>query len=492
MPSSYPPQYGSVSGPYSPYIPTINNNCIIVVNSSPNNSGVGASNQSYLDALAYCSVRNIPTSNIRQFNFGSTDGGLSILGLNSTANNGYSYLGSTVSIQSQAAYNGVAAGSSILQVLANEIKNFGCLCVICSTYTPFFVSCAGSPNTGYTLPGFLSAAAFFYNNPMISTISGSYTPYSVARASNAFLSQAASLPLLSGNIMPANWASISVTGNLTNPAGVPVVAHGRLGCPNTYNALLGYSIAEVPLINSATSVFTNAYTNALISEQANNFNMPIHYSSVDQYSRQVANCGATYQAYLQQQAFTNVVDVGDSSQSSPPSLGYLFATTNPCTSPLPTMWAYMSNSSYQYNGPSIPADQADYNYLPVSTSPWKSNFQLLPGAFGTAGFSYPLSLGVSFLYNGASAFVMTAGEPYATNIPSPPEEFHLLANQKLPMCLAAYYSPNFYNSTLSNNFNICATACGDPLYQPFKSTKIYGPNGAGSKGLIAGLAIGIS
>jgi hypothetical protein len=91
---------------------------------------------------------------------------------------------------------------------------------------------------------------------------------------------------------------------------------------------------------------------------------------------------------------------------------------------------------------------------------------------------------MNMLYNGASAMVMTVGEPYSPNIAFGSEIFHMLVNQRVPLALANFYAPTSGSAVLGGS------VFGDPLYAPFLIT--VPPSYAIGRGLIGGLKIGVS
>jgi hypothetical protein len=106
-----------------------------------------------------------------------------------------------------------------------------------------------------------------------------------------------------------------------------------------------------------------------------------------------------------------------------------------------------------------PLSSAVYDY---STQPVDTDYTLLPGAFGTAWYSFPTSYVGSIAWNGGSGGISTVGEPLATNIPYAHCMNELLIKQHACLALANFWSYP-YNP-------MGATAFIDPLYSPYASS----------------------
>ena len=446
--SVYPPNYVNKIGFTSP-IPSLNPGTIIVVNAD-DASGPAGTNQSLADAQIYCAARSIPTTNIRQFHFGTLNLTSTIAGLQNASNNGYT--SGTQKITSAATYNGVASGSALLTVMNNEITNYGCLCVIFSTYTPMITYSSDSAAAWPTC-----AIAAFAPTMYTGSFNGG------TGVSNNPTPTPTTLAQLNANIIPANWSSVRT-----------LRPHGRLGCPN-----LGSStIAELPLLGSGISVFQNALNNALSLEQTNNSNLNIFYSSSDYYN--VTGSGSyqatVYQQYVASTGFPNTIDMG--AQGTSGTLGYKLVNTNPM-SPQQTLWSFLSLSDFNRDGAG--ANYGTYAYNNSGTGSGKlcfeNNYSLSPGSFWCGTYSYTFNFGMNHLYNGGSASIMSIGEPYSENISQGNEIFYYAVNQRVPLCLA-----NFYSSNPQNGQIVGYTVCGDPLYAPFFNTLT--PNFYTGKGLL--------
>ena len=465
--SAYPPQYGAAIGPYSTAIAALNSHTLVIVNADIA--------QSLTDAQAYCAARGIPTANIRSVHFGLFNYPALLAGLQDPTKDAYrtSNTGTTGGrITTAAAYNGIAAGSALLPMVANEVTNYGALCVLFSTYTPcnYLGTNSGSGSQAgpaYCLPAVVAAAAVTATITALNTNSalGSFTLPGLG------LSPSLNLSAFAANYVPTNWATLTT-----------LRPHGRIGCPDfTQMNTAPYNLAELPLgivvpSGLPTTVAGYALATAQAAEAVNNFSFPVYYSSVDS---PVAGQGAAYAALVAQQAFATSVDMGN--QSTAGTLGYKFANTNPCASPLPTFGcALLLGSLNNSNGA--------YQYLSGGNCPFHGNYQLVPGAFGGAYYSYSYNFGMNLLYNGAAAAVMTVGEPYAQNIAYADEVFNVLVNQRAPIALALFWSPS---GASSNCAIIGQTVFGDPLYQPFKST--FPPGYGTARGTLVGMgAAGIS
>ncbi len=109
---------------------------------------------------------------------------------------------------------------------------------------------------------------------------------------------------------------------------------------------------------------------------------------------------------------------------------------------------------------------------PFEVSGWNygatlaNSFTCDPGAWGFIWTSSAGLLGADLLYNGASAAVLTFGEPYAGNIPHPQELFITATHYQLPLMLAHF---------LAHGTGMASTVCGDPLYTPYSSTITRAP-----------------
>lgn len=475
--SAYPPQYGSAIGPYSTAIASLNPNTLVIVNADIA--------QSLTDAQTYCDARGIPRANIRSVHFGSYNYPALLAGLQDPTKDAYLTVPGTTGgrITTAAAYNGIAAGSALLPMIANEITNYGALCVLFSTYTPCnYVGTnygTGTQTNGaYCLPAVVAAAAVtstiaaLYTN----TALGSYTLPGVG------LAPSLSLAAFANNFVPVNWATLTT-----------LRPHGRIGCPDlTQMNTAPYNLAELPLgivvpSGSPTTVFGNALANALAAGASNQTALPVYYSSSDEPAYGSTAQAPAYAALVAQQAFAGSVDMG--SQITAGTLGYKFKNTNPCASPLPIFGCALLLGGLNSTG----AQAGQYQYTAGVNCPWNSNFTTQPGAFGGCYASYSYNFGMSLLYNGASAAVMTVAEPYAQNIAFGSEIFNVLVNQRAPLALALFWSPAGGGSgNLSNTAIIGQTVFGDPLYQPFKNT--FPPGyGALPRGILAGGgAVGVS
>ena len=456
--SAYPPQYGTPIGPYGTYIPSLNAKTIIIVNAD-----IG---QSLTDAQTYCSTRGIPTANIRSVHFGLYNYPTLLAGLQNPANPAYMMTidGSPGgSITTAGTYNGISAGSALLPMIANEITNYGCLCVLFSTYTPcnYVGTVHGSgieTNGAYCLPAIAGAAVTTatISNLYVDAALGTYTLPGYG------LSAATSLAGFQANYVPTNWASLTT-----------MRPHGRLGCPDlTQMNISPYVLAELPLSSGTTTVFQNAVTQAHTCEATNQVTLPIYYSSQDLPAFGEAGQNTAYAALIAQQAFTTSVDM--LLQGTSGTLGYSFMTTNPCTTPLPNFGSILMLAGLNSVG-------GVYQYTTGSLCPWNGNYTLATGAFGGCYASYSYNFGMNLLYSGAVAAIMTVGEPYANNIAYGSEIFNVLVNQRTPIALALFWSPG---GDGANTAIIGQTVFGDPLYQPFKNTF---PSGYKiTRGLISG------
>jgi hypothetical protein len=446
--SNYPPNYATQIGPTAA-IPLMNANAILIANADVM--------QSLTDASDYCSKRGIPTSNIRQFHFGTLDNFTVLAGLQNSASP--AYVSGSQTIASAANYNGIGSGASLLTVLNNEIANYGASCVIFSTYTPtrFLTT---DENANFCLPAVAAAA------PITLTAAG-LTSEGIPNTTTGLV-VSTTLSALEGNFIPSNWMTVT-----------SIRPSGRLGAADLTQA--GMTFAELPLAAGGSSVYENAVTNALACEMRSNVAQAVHYSSAtgsgDVYPTW-SGAATAYAAYVAAQELPNATDIGSLDDSS--SLASKLISSNPM-SPQQTFWCALWLQSL--NAPSFGPGYDD-----PSTWPFMNNYSLASGAFGGCWWSWSFNWGMNLLYNGASAVVMTQGEPYAGNISWGDEVFHFLLNQRVPLALAVFYSP-----TTSNSAVLGHTVFGDPLYAPYKST--FTPEWGEEKGLLGTrppLQIGVS
>ena len=431
-------------------------NTIIVAN--------GSVNQSILDALSYCSSRGVPTANIRIFNFGTTPGAVQAAGLNSTSSAFYASGSLTVSCDNgnskyntggsdpQPFYNSAIQGKSVYQTIHDDIVTGGALCILLSTYTPSQVQAASSAPTTVTsgagsdyhpLSAVLGAAAVLNGT-------STYLAGTTISANPNTAVPAASITALTNDTIPTNWAS------LTN-----LRPHGRLGCPDLTNTT---TFAEIALrAGGSTTVLSNAVTNALAYEAVNNLAQPIWTSSTENSYIGVPP-SAAYAAYVADAGFSNVRDMGDQGTSG--TFAYNFQNTELTGTP-PSLWAALLLEGHN-EGPDGGAQTGNYYY---STLYANLNYTLQAGAFGGCWYSYSYNFGMGLMWNGASAAIMTVGEPLANTIGFGHEIFHFLYAQGVPLALANFWSPTVVSSTndSSGSAVLGASVFGDPLYQPFKA-----------------------
>lgn len=512
---------------YPPVVPSFTANTILVVNSDVP--------QSLTDAMTYCGLRGIPAANIRSFTFGTLEGIAQLSGLQDATQPGYTG-GDNRLIQSTAPYNGVGSGASLLTVLDNEISNFGALCVLFSTYTPsrvvlFYLGAAAGD---FALPAIAAAAPITLTWPELdpSGLPGVCPP------------TATTLAELQSHLIPTTWSTTTT-----------IRPHGRIGCPDLTSASFAElplasgatTVLSNAVANALTSESRNNVANPIHYSSVDNYtagtaNAYAQYiaaqgfpNAVDMGNqnalggtlgsefllinpmspRQNLWCallmggfnaglypflwsGSGLPADVSSGALsTDYVDpsgqpVENAAATIVLSNGQIIRAT--FTSGSASATNFTSRTSSNVSAPfSLTANYGSYAYDLPAILAFQNNYSMQPGGFGGGWYSYSYNLGMNLLYNGASAAVMSVGEPYSSNIAYGSEIFHYLVNQRVPLCLANFYSGSWGHVSPSGQVGyavIGSTVFGDPLYAPFKNT--FPPAYGKGKGLIGGLKIGVS
>jgi hypothetical protein len=327
-------------------------------------------------------------------------------------------------------------GQSLMAAVSDYITNHNIECVLVSTYTPMMFWNLSSPSGAFfPLSAYLGSSYFYV------TIGSGADPAMISPQ------RIASLTSLPSNPQTPNDAAAYIISGLNRsqvfPAAVP---HGRLGFPALTTDTV--PLSEIPLRADGGSVLINGTTQALLSEQNNNLDKA-HWSSQSTGGSFFGNTlySQTLWSRLQALNIPNRLDLGD--ESDPSSLGYAFVHGQ---APANALWSAMLLNS-------LNPESAPYDY---SGRPFDTDYTLVPGAFGTAWYSFPTAFAGSLAWNGGSGGISTVGEPLASNIPFAHCMNELLIKQQACLALANFWSAPFNP--------MGATAFIDPLYSPYANS----------------------